>query len=233
MILGILAIAVTATFHPARPTVGDRIVIDFREPVALEASSDYEIVARQGRSVVVRTFQPKPFVLSGTVGSVHFTNLIVPVHSVLKKNDDLKPAPLTPPQPLPYPLAPFLAIGIAALCAIAAWTFVWWRARKPAIVVVPRVPPEERFRSAVLALRSDAAHPRRWAALADATRMYLADTRPDLGSELTSTELVTRWPHALVTDILRQGDLEKFSRQGAPLADFDLFADRALELIAS
>ena len=232
MILAVLAIAVSATFHPVKPTVGDRIVIEFREPVKLDPAPGFEIVSTSGNRAVVRTFEPKPFVLSGSVGAIRFTNLIVPVQSVLKKNDDLKPAPLTPPTPLPYPRAPFVALAIAALCAIAAWVLVWWRARKPREIAVPQIAPADRFRESVLALRGTS-HAKRWAALADATRVYLAATRPQLTPALTSAELVARMEQALVTDILRQGDLEKFSKQGAAPDDFDLYADRALELIAS
>ena len=63
----------------------------------LDPSPSYEIVQQSGSSAVVRTFRPVPFTLSGTVGDVRFQNLVIPVRSVLKRNDDLKPAPLTPP----------------------------------------------------------------------------------------------------------------------------------------
>ena len=83
MIPVLLLAAVTATFQPARPTVGDRIVIEFRAPVVLDASQDYELVQQDGNFVVVRTFRPRPFALSGTIGNVRFRGLIVPVASVL------------------------------------------------------------------------------------------------------------------------------------------------------
>ena len=49
--IAIFLLALTATFHPPRPTVGDLITIDFAQPVALEASSDYEIVSQRGAHV--------------------------------------------------------------------------------------------------------------------------------------------------------------------------------------
>lgn len=233
MILALLA-AVTATFSPAAPTVGDPIVVQFRAPVTLDASSDYEIVRQSGRTAVVRTFRPQPLKLSGVTGGVRFRDLQVPVRSVLRRNDDLKPAPLTPPVAIPYPRAPFLAIAVAAFAALLAWAGVWWLARKPLQAAVPAIPAEERFRRAVLALRDDPSHPRRWAALADATRAFLAATRSQLGSELTTSELVPRLRHGegVVRDILGQGDREKFSPWGAEPRDFDEVAGRALELVA-
>jgi hypothetical protein len=230
MILAVLAL-VSVTYSPAKPTVGDPITITFTAPAALAPSPDYEIVAQQGNRAVVRTFTPKPLVLSGTSGSTRFRNLVVPVYSVLKPNDDYKPAPLVTPQTIAYPRAPFIAIAVAALLAILAWTALWLRTRPRVRAAVPLIPPEERFRRAVLALR-ERNDPQRWADLADATRAYLAMTRTQLGSDLTTTELLPRLRgnETVVVDILRQGDLEKFSTSGAEPLDFDVVAERALEL---
>ena len=94
------------------------------------------------------------------------------------------------------------------------------------------IPPDETFRAAVLAL-SDRT-PMRWAKLADAVREYLAATT-EFGSDLTTSELLLRaaaWPpHSIVAEILRQGDLEKFSPWGAAPGDFMAAATRALQLI--
>lgn len=229
MILPILA-AVVVTFQPAAPTVGDRITVQFDGRVALEPSRDYEVVEHRDSRVVVRTFSPKPFALAGRIGDVRFRNLIIPVNTVLEPNDDLKPAPLAPPRPVPYPRAPFIAIAVAAASAIAAWAGVWWlsRRKKPA-AVVPLIPADERFRRAVAAAKAKS---ERWAALADATRSFLAETRPQLGSDLTTTELLPRLrqEERIVGEILRQGDLEKFSVDGAEPENFDDVAQRALEL---
>ncbi len=222
----------TATFRPAAPTVGDSIAIDFPAPVVLDPSSDYEIVAQRGAHVVVRTFDAKPLVLSGRIGDVAFTNLIVPLRSVLKEKDPLKPAPLIAPRSEAYPRAPFVAIAIASLVAVATWTAVVLLARRDArsVVVAPVVPPAQRFRAAVLALRSDQRARWRWARLADALRDYLAATS-DLGPELTTSEVVARMHSDVVARILRQGDLEKFSPWGAS-GDFERIADEALEVAA-
>lgn len=230
MILAILALA-SVTIQPAAPKVGDLITVQFPTPVTVEKSADYEIVTQSANRIVVRTFQPKPFALHGTAGSERFT-VTVPVHSVLKPKDDLKPAPLAPPRPVPYPRAPFVAIAIAALCAIVAWAAVFWRSKKRVEAVVPAMTADERFRRAVLALRSSPT-PRRWATLADETRAYLAATRPRLGKELTTTEMLPRLAEEerVVEEILRQGDLEKFSPFGPREANFDGIAAGALTLV--
>lgn len=232
-VLAFVLAAVTATIQPSAPKVGDLITIEFAAPVVLDASTDYEVVSRAGNRVVVRTFTPKPFVMSGAVGGTRFTNLKVPVASVLAPNDSMNPAPLAPPLQVPYPRAPFIAIAIAALAAMAIWAAVWWRARHAAQAAVPSptVSPEERFRDAVLALRRNREHPRRWAALADETRAFLAATR-HLGEELTTTELVPRLADhdRIAEDILRHGDVEKFAPRGTPMAEFEEVAQRALTL---
>jgi hypothetical protein len=233
IVLAFLLAAVTANIHPSAPKVGDLITIEFAAPVVLDPATDYEVVSRAGNRVVVRTFEPKPFVMNGSVGGVRFANLEVPVTSVLAPNDSMTPAPLAPPVKVPYPRAPFLAIAIAALAAVAIWAAVWWRAKQAAaaVVVRPTVSPEERFRNAVLALRRNREHPRRWAALADETRAFLAATR-HLGSELTTTELVPRLSERdrIAEDVLRNGDIEKFAPRGTPNAEFEDVAERALKL---
>ena len=233
MIVLALVLAVTAGISPAAPKVGDLITIQFPAPVVLEPSPHYEVVSQEGNRVVARTFVPKPFMMHGTVGGVRFANLEVPVTSVLAPNDTMTPAPLAPPVKIPYPRAPLLAIAIAALVAIATWAAVWWRAKHVtrATVVQPSISPEERFRNAVLALRRNREHPRRWSALADETRAFLAATR-HLGSELTTTELVPRLAEhdRVAEDILRHGDIEKFAPRGTPKAEFEEVAQRALIL---
>jgi hypothetical protein len=234
MLLAFVLAAVTATFHPASPTVGDLVTIEFAAPVVLDRSPAYEIVSGAGNRVVVRTFTPKPLALSGTIGNVRFRNLVIPVTSVIAPGDPMMPAPLVPPVPAPYPRGPFIAIAIAAAAAIAAWAAVIMRARRIArpARAEPFVAPDERFRRAVLALRENRAHPRRWAALADETRAYLAATRAGLGAEWTTSELVPRLAEEerVVIDILRNGDVEKFAPRGTPSMEFEDVAQRALAL---
>jgi hypothetical protein len=218
MILAILALA-AVSIQPAAPKVGDLITVRFDGPVKVQPSRDYEIVSQKRNVVVVRTFAPKPFVLLFANST---TNVRVPVQSVLKPKDNLVPAPLAPPRPVPYPRAPFIALAIAALCAVAAWLALWLRARKPAEIVIPQLSADERFRRAVLALRTSP-HARRWAVLADETRAYLAATRAQLGPELTTTEVLPRLAdqERVVEEILRQGDLEKFSPRREATGDFE------------
>ncbi|HLJ75377.1 MAG TPA: hypothetical protein VKU62_12375 [Thermoanaerobaculia bacterium] len=214
----ILLFAVTATFHPPAPTVGDLITIDFQKPVALDKSPQFEIVWQRGNRAVIRTFEPKPFAIGGRTGDVVFRNMMVPVRSVLKPRDSLAPAPLKPPRAEPYPMMPFVLIGVVALLAIAAWTAVVMlakRQKKPERVVVP----VERFRAAVARARS-------WSELADAVRNYIDATT------MTTTEVLERKPSETLGEILRQGDLEKFSPWGARPGDLRALKERALELAA-
>ncbi len=230
MILALL-LAVTATIHPAKPAVGDLIRVDFPQPVVIDASPDFELVSQQGSRVVVRTFQPKPFSLRGRMGGTPF-DIAIPVAPTLAPNDALKPAPLKPPAVEPYPPLPFVLIGIAFALAAVIWTIVVLTARRVAATepLVQRSPPEQ-FRATVLALRNDPRAPRRWARLADATRIFLAATDPTLGAELTTSELLGRTAVPEIAEILRQGDLEKFSPWGPLPGDFEALADRALALV--
>src|SRR5437870_3718431 len=114
--LALVAVLAAITFTPARPTVGDPITVNFPSPVTVQPSKEYDVLARRGNQLVVRTFEPKTFTLHTSGGDV-----IIPVHSVLKGDDKLEPAPLKPPHAEPYPRAPFVAIAVAAAAAIAAW----------------------------------------------------------------------------------------------------------------
>lgn len=223
--------AVTVTYQPAQPTVGDLITLRFQAPVQLERSDAYEVVSSDGARVVVRTFRPAPFVMHGVTGDVAFRNLVIPVRSVLPPDQPMTPAPLVAPRKVPPAPGPYYAIAGAALAALLLWWLVWRRSRAGRAAVVPQLSAEERFRSAVLALRARG-EGERWAALADETRRYLAATRPRLGAELTTRELLPRLSEGeqVVTAILRQGDLEKFSVRGAEPLPFDVISDQALAL---
>ena len=151
-----------------------------------------------------------------------------------ESDHDLAPAPLAPPRAAQIAWLRWTGIALALLLALAVLIVLWIRRRRKPLksVALPELSPEERFRAAVRALREDPARRLRWAALADETRKYLAATRVQLGSELTTTELVPRLDErqSVVAEILRQGDLEKFSRRGAAPREFDDLAGKALEL---
>jgi hypothetical protein len=221
---------ISATFHPAKPTIGDAISIDFPQPVTLDATRDFEVLSHTQKHYVIRTFEPKPLALSGVAGDVRFRNLIVPLRSVLGPKDAQAPSPLKPPHPLPSPMLPLILIAAAALAAIAAWVFVWWRARLKREVPQVVLAPAEQFRVALDSART-ARQP--WAALADAVRIYLAHR--GYGAELTTSQLVPLLPHEheLIADILRRGDYEKFSPWGALEGDFDAVAARTPAIVES
>ena len=236
MIFALLLI--TATFRPATPAVGDLIAVEFQQPVRLEPSEKYEIGSQQGKRAVVRTFRPEPVELAGQAGDVRFRGLVIPIRSVLAPGDKLEPAPLKPPAAPPSSRRPWIAVAGAGAAAVAIWTAVMLLAARAVrkAFVAPMVPAAEAFRRTVAALRDDPRRPKRWAALADATRAYLAADYPDLGSELTTTEILLRFgkeqdPVRSLGEVLRMGDLEKFSPWGAPHRDFDSVATAALTLI--
>jgi hypothetical protein len=215
---------ISATFHPAKPTVGDLISIDFPKPATLDASPSFEVVSHTGPYYVIRTFEPKPIALSGVAGDVRFRSLIVPVRSVLGPKDAQKPSPLKPPHALPSPMLPVILIAAALLAAIAAWAAVWFRARRRRVIPRPVLTPAEEFRAAIANAQVSS---QRWASLADAVRAYLA--RRGYGAELTTSQLLPLLPreHELIAEILRRGDYEKFSPWGEPQGDFEALVSRA------
>jgi len=226
MIAAFFLAALTATFHPPNPTVGDPITIHFMQPATLDPSADFEIVSRRGSEMVLRTFKPAPIALSGVSGGVHFRNLVVPVRSVLGPNDTLAPAPLAPPRMPPQPLVPLIAIGVALLLAIGGWITAYRLSRRRKGAPIVMLAPAERFRAAVA---KSARAKQRWASLADATRAYLAER--GFGAELTTSQLLAHLHDDAIENVLHRGDLEKFSPWGAPAGDFDAIAAKALELI--
>ncbi|MBV9496148.1 MAG: hypothetical protein JOZ54_18010 [Acidobacteria bacterium] len=228
MIPVLLLAAVTVTFQPAKPTIGDPIALQFPGAVRLDESPQYEIVSQQGNRAVVRTFRARPIEIHGTLEGAPFRDLLIPIHSVLKGNDKLDPAPLEPPHAVPYPREPWYWLGGALLVAAAIWTLVALLAKRRARKAAePPLTPLEQFRRSVLALQPTSPMP--WAQLADATRAYLA-----MGDELTTTQLLQRVTvgREIVAEILRQGDYEKFSPWGAPQGDFETLRAKALELPA-
>lgn len=225
-----ILLVVTASFRPAKPTVGDLITIRFDKPVILDRSPAYELVQQSGNTVVIRSFRPHSFPISGHVGAVPFRNMVVPMRSVLKPGDKMEPAPLKPPRQEPYPRGPFIAIAIAALAAIAAWTAAALR-RRPEVEAKPARSPADQLRATVAELRRDPNAARRWAKLADAVREYLAASS-NISRDLTTTEVVSILNAPALHEVLHQGDLEKFSPWGPKPADFDDVAQRALEAAA-
>jgi len=173
---------------------------------------------------------PKPFTVDGTAGGEAFRQ-VVPVRSALKPKDDLTPAPLAPPRPEPELRLPSILIAVAALLAVAAWTWLLFRARRERApeVVLPPLTAVERYRATIEALRALPRTPKRWARLADALRDYLAGTH-ELSLDLTTTELLAQANDPVIAEVLHQGDYEKFSPWGARALDFDEVARRALEL---
>jgi hypothetical protein len=212
----------------AAVTVGDPVTIELpKGQVVLQPSADYEVVSRSGNRLTVRTFQPAPFTVKGTSGGQPFARTIE-VRSVLNQGDDLVPAPLVPPREGKEPWLPWVLIALAAVAAIVAWGLVARRRPRAIKVVEASLTAEQRFEEAV---RAAAASSQRWARLADALRDYLSAVA-ELPLDLTTTQLLARTENPTIAEVLREGDLEKFSPWGARRTDFDEVARRALELAA-
>jgi hypothetical protein len=216
----------------AAVTVGDPVTIDLPKGTVVQPSPDYEIVSRSGSRLTVRTFQPKSFTVKGTSGGRPFAQT-VDVRSVLTPGDDLVPAPLVPPRGGNEPWLPWILVALAALSAIAAWIRLLPRRPKVVEVIEPPLTPEQRFEAAV---RAAAASSQPWARLADALRDYLSAVA-DLPLDLTTTQLLARTEnstieYSTITEVLREGDLEKFSPWGVRRTDFDDVARKALEIAA-
>ncbi|HUP45939.1 MAG TPA: hypothetical protein VM779_10560 [Thermoanaerobaculia bacterium] len=235
----VFLLLVTAVFRPSAPAVGDLITVEFEQAVVLDPSDAYELVSQDGRTVVVRTFRPEPIEISGRMGNIVFRKLVLPVRSVLAPDDEMKPAPLKPPAEPAASRVPWIALGTAGAVAALAWVAVMLLARRKTTVAMPApiLSPAEQFRSTVHRLRRSPGQAGRWAALADATRVYVAAVEPPLGLELTTAEFLRALRATNISGqnvaaaILRQGDLEKFSPWGAAAADFDRVAQGALDLI--
>src|SRR3954470_18383350 len=166
--VGIFLLALITTFEPARPTIGDPVTITFASPTTVQPSADYEVISQQGNTAIIRSFVPHTVTVTcrAADGPV---SVMIPIHSVLKPDDKLEPAPLKPPKAEPWPRLPFIAIGVAALAAIGAWAAVVMLAKravaKPRIVIAPA----DEFRRRIRTLRPDS--PQRWATLADIVRV--------------------------------------------------------------
>src|SRR3954454_16893265 len=118
--MGAILFLLITTFTPEKPMIGDAVTITFAAPTTVEPSADYEVVSQRGNSVGIRTFVPHTITVNGRAADGP-VSVMIPIHSVLKADDKLEPAPLKPPKAEPWPRLPFVAIGIAALAAIAAW----------------------------------------------------------------------------------------------------------------
>jgi hypothetical protein len=201
-----------AEVRPARPTVGDLVTVRFAvapdERVVVTPSPDYELVSTGRDQVVVRTFRPQPFklhgVISGPAGARRFDELTIEAGSVLKPNAPMTPAPLEPPHREPWPKLPFLLAGLLLFLIVAA-IVLWIRHRRrhaaaPVTAAVPLDPPDVELRKALDAIAASGRP--RWAELADATRRYLGRVAPELGPELTTSQLLRAAKLGTVTGVI-------------------------------
>lgn len=224
MIAELMLIAITAVpvrFSPASPTIGDVVTVEVRHPnVAFAESEGIELVEAAGSRARLRMMRPGLQTVRFDVTAAARTVRLafnVTVASVLAPDDALKPAPLAPPEPVPYPRAAWAAIAFAAGAAIVSWAALVMlhrrrRAHAAPITAQPVLSPREEFEVELHALagRTDRAAA---IGLANATRQYLAAVDASLPLELTTSELLARLGGRLaaVPKILRAGDRAKFA----------------------
>lgn len=235
---------------PPHPTVGDTVVVelpvDTGYQVSVDPSSDFELVAISENRVTLRSFKPGAVTLSTRLsrpGQLPVTQTFsVQIESVLKKNDRLQPAPLKPPRPLVSASAPFRILGAAAGVAALLWAILFFAARRrpsrEAEVPAPLLSADAELTRALDRISAAEKSDTRWVELAEALRRYLARTKPELGSELTTSELLMRYSsvaHAaelsLLRSILSEGDWVKFSGKPRRRDDHDVVAMAARALV--
>ncbi|MBW3670760.1 MAG: hypothetical protein KY432_03715 [Acidobacteria bacterium] len=248
LITVLLLMVVSAGAHAqvqAGPTVGDPISVqlDLRpgERVELEPTETVELIEQTAEGVTVRGFRPGThelrFVATDERGSRRTITGSVEISSVLGPDDDLEPAPLSPPVPLPPNRTAWAAIGVAMLGAVAVWLYLL-------CIPVPRkavdsitVSAGEELMRTIERVRRMSPSDERFATLSDAARQFLARVDPRLGRELTSTELMERlgghfpeWLISDVRDVLSEGDYAKFSPWGGRASRFDSIVREASDL---
>lgn len=230
---------------PKQPTVGDLITLKFDlapdESLRLDHTDRYEVVSQLGGTVVIRSFQPGKFTVVGKIRSPkgeRTEKKDVTIASVLAPKDNLKPAPLEPPWPLPANHAATVALVIAAVAAVGAWAAVVWMARRMPVEEAPAVfsvSALEEFQRGLERVRRMPHGDARLIALSEITRSFLSRIEPPLGRELTTTEvadvlrarMVPEPTRATVREILDEGDFAKFSGWGGRDERFDDVASHA------
>ena len=218
---------------PATPTVGDLITLQFPLPadhvLTLDPSEEYELVEIDGTRAVIRSFRPGPLTVVARTAregeEPRAYSAQIEIASVLAPNDSLEPAPLAPAQPLPGERLPWLVIGGAGVAAAMAWIALLLAVRRRGEErPVAELPPDEAFERELARIRALHDPAAQWIALGEATRSFFARTRPELGRELTSREMVEVM-HARRVDgttatqverVLRSADRTKFSTLGPP-----------------
>jgi hypothetical protein len=150
---------------------------------------------------------------------------------------DLKPLAKPDPDPWPWIVA---AAGLALLAAIGVALAVWLRRRTPD--VAPPLPPDERARQALLALKAgDTADEAAFAyRLSAVLRRYLEERFGFAAWRMTTHEVLRAMPpelnaqrsvEASVREVLEASDLVKFAGQPVGAATLLGWADRALAVV--
>jgi hypothetical protein len=243
MLLFAVAAALSAAGQTG-PTVGDPVFVDLDrragETITIELPEGVEIDRETEAGVVVRSFRPGTFsldaILTGETGSSRSITRQIEIMSVLHPDDDLEPAPLSPPLPPGRNRTAWIAITAAAVAGAAAWALLILAPVRRSRVEQVAVSPSAELIQTVEKIRRLPPSDARLARIADAVRRFLSRVDPALGRSLTSRELldrVHRRPEPVdevLRDVLEEGDYAKFSPWGGRTAKFDVVAEEATRL---
>lgn len=239
---------VPVSYQPGQPTVGDLVIVNvpirMGEKILVRPSDRYEVVSTASNRIVVRAFQPGPFLLEGVIagesGRRTFRGPEIRVRSVLSQNDSLKPAGLKPPVAIETTSAQWITIASAAAACVLIWGAVAGRKQGLTQSAGEALTPAQEYRAVIMELRRRPPSDEGFALLADATRRFLSRVEPGYGRELTTFELLTTMHRrgsgapsvAHVRNLLREGDLAKFSPWGTGALSHDQTFVEAESLIA-
>lgn len=244
ILLSLLA-AVAYGQSAAGPTIGDPIELDLGllpgERVELQPVESVELIEQVDGRVIVRGFRPGThalrFIATDETGSTREITGAVEIASVLGPEDDLEPAPLAPPLPLPPNRVAWIAIGVATAASIAVWLYLLWAPRTRRTPVAGSLSASEELMRTIERVRRMPPSDDRFAILSDAARAFLSRVDSRLGRELTTSEVLARlddqvpeWIIADVRDILDEGDYAKFSPWGGRAGRFDSIVKEAADL---
>lgn len=226
----------TVPTRPAQPTIGDLVTIDFSQQgnaVFLDPlPPGVELVSKNETRITLRVFTTGTIRLGGVVNrgdhAIRFRNLPIEVKSVLRADDDLKPAPLVPPRPLPAQRLPWLMIAAAALLAAGAWMFLLTGRRG---VAARAKIVEDELLALLRSWPSEGVDDAFLAQLSDATKRYVSSRDPRVAESMTTREILSRLGDeraaGALADILQVGDQAKFAPWGAGTVDASLLREEA------
>jgi hypothetical protein len=245
VVFSVAALVAFAAGGQTGPTVGDPVEVDLGrvagETIEIDPPEGIEVDRETESGVVVRSFRPGPVTLEAILwsdgGEPRSITRQIEIASVLHPDDDLEPAPLSPPLPLRGNRGAWIAIAAAAVAAAAAWAWLMSTPSRGSVAERWSISPSAELIQTIEKIRRLPPSDVRIARVSDAVRQFLSRVDPSLRRSLTSAELLgrirRRAPEPIVEevrDILHEGDYAKFAPWGGRAGRFDVVADEARHL---